>query len=111
MILYRWKKRTMEYIGSQEARLDPLEEKLGNTVYLIPARSTEVAPPSLGENETAYWNGTSWDVFDTTPVESVLPDRRFVIAFTEEELDQLKATTTSDDFVALLRTVIENNEY
>lgn len=52
MIIYNYSPLTLEFIGQNEARPNPLE----NDKYLIPANATEITPPAITENQTAVFN-------------------------------------------------------
>lgn len=63
MIIYHCDKQTREYLRSFEARIDPLEtQKQGRDVFLIPAHTTDVAPPETGKNEAAVFDGQAWKI-------------------------------------------------
>lgn len=58
---YRFDEDTKEYIGKEIAQLDPLEtKKRGESVYLLPANSTFVAPTEKREGFAFIWNGSEW---------------------------------------------------
>lgn len=70
MLVYNYDFTTFEYIGSEEASLDPAEtKKQGKDVYLIPANATLKKPPKIKENQVAIFNEAngSW---------KILPDYR-----------------------------------
>jgi hypothetical protein len=69
MKIYHYSKENGEYMGSTNARLDPLELELGRKKYLMPINSTVVEPPVVSEKEVAIFNSgnDSW---------SILPDYR-----------------------------------
>lgn len=46
------------YLRSSDARQDP--KVPGRPV--VPAKATLVAPPAVGERQTARWNGSTWDL-------------------------------------------------
>lgn len=58
--VYNYDPTTGEYTGENIANESPLEPG----VYLIPAHSTEIAPPETSEHEAAVWNGTTWEVVE-----------------------------------------------
>ena len=61
MILYKYDKRTREYLGYFEAYLDELESVIkGENVYVIPPCSTEVEPFIPKEGYTVVFNGSKW---------------------------------------------------
>lgn len=47
---------TGEFIGTGEARLDPID----NTFLLIPAHATQEKPPAAGERQVATWKNGEW---------------------------------------------------
>lgn len=50
-----------EYIGTEEALLDPLETELkGENVYLLPANVTFTEPPAKKESCACVWDGEKW---------------------------------------------------
>lgn len=65
MIFYGYDEKTKEYIGTQNAFIDPLEtKKQGKDVYLVPANSTDIKPtlePS-NDNEMLVFNGEGWEL-------------------------------------------------
>lgn len=56
--VYAYDANTKEYLGKTQAQESPLEPG----VILMPANSTAIQPPVVGEKEKQVWNGTSWDV-------------------------------------------------
>lgn len=64
-----------EYIGTEEALLDPLETELqGENVYLLPANATFIEPPEAQESFARVWNGEAWqEVEDHRGTEYWLP--------------------------------------
>ncbi len=64
MNIYRYSKKTGEYLATKAANLDPRESIIsGEDVYLLPANATFTAPPMLGTisaNQVAIWQGSSW---------------------------------------------------
>ena len=94
MIIYNYDKNTGELIKQSEARLDPLELKNGNKVYLFPANSTTTAPPSTGERQAAVFVNNEW---------TIVPDWRGVVYYIEHKTkiikklgDELPAGATTD---------------
>ena len=99
MNVYRYDERTKEYIGYEEALLDPLEtEQQEKEVYLLPANATFTAPTEPQEGYVNVWNGTAWEqVEDNRGVEYWLPEDKFGAPAREmKELGALPegATTT-----------------
>jgi hypothetical protein len=63
MKLYHYDKDTKEYIGSSEARLDPLELQINKVErYLIPANAATEEPPECKESETVIYVDSKWAV-------------------------------------------------
>lgn len=63
MIFYIYDENTKEYIGTQNAFIDPLEtKKQGKNVYLIPQNSTEKEPPKTEKNQAVIFNSAEWEV-------------------------------------------------
>lgn len=75
MNVYRYDELTKEYIGTEEALLDPLEtEQQEKEVYLLPANATFTAPPAEKEGFARVWNGEAWqEVEDHRGTEYWLP--------------------------------------
>lgn len=88
-----------EYIGTEEALLDPLEtEQQGENIYLLPANATFTAPTEPQDGYVNVWNGTAWEqVEDNRGVEYWLPEDKYGAPAREmKELGALPegATTT-----------------
>jgi len=63
MIIHHYDPITGEYQGTSEARLDPMATKRAKeNIYLIPANTTDVAPPELVERQAALWVNGVWEV-------------------------------------------------
>ena len=75
MNVYKYDELTKEYIGYEEALLDPLETELkGENVYLLPANATFTVPPAKKEGFAIVWNGEAWqEVEDHRGTEYWLP--------------------------------------
>lgn len=91
-----------EYIGTEEALLDPLEtEQQGKNIYLLPANATFTAPTEPQDGYVNVWNGTAWEqVEDNRGVEYWLPDDKYGAPAREmKELGALPegATTTAPE--------------
>lgn len=56
MLAYRYDENTKEYLGTQEAQVNP---KSGD--YLLPANCTFTAPPSYTEGQIPVYNG-NWEI-------------------------------------------------
>ena len=99
MNVYRYDELTKEYIGYEEALLDPLEtEQQEKEVYLLPANATFTAPTEPQEGYVNVWNVTAWEQLeDNRGVEYWLPEDKFGAPAREmKELGALPegATTT-----------------
>lgn len=63
MKFYIYDENTKEYIGTQNAFIDPLEsKKQGKNIYLIPQNSTDKEPPKPEENQAVIFNGSEWEI-------------------------------------------------
>ena len=63
MIFYTYDEKTKEYIGTQNAFIDPLEtKKQGKNIYLVPANATDKKPLKAKENQAVIFNGTEWEI-------------------------------------------------
>lgn len=61
MQVYRYDEQTKEYIGTEQALIDPLETELqGKEIYLLPANAT-FEKPNLQDGFANVWNGTQWE--------------------------------------------------
>lgn len=61
MQVYKYDEQTKEYIGTEQALIDPLESELqGKTIYLLPANAT-FEKPNLQEGFASAFNGTQWE--------------------------------------------------
>ena len=91
-----------EYIGTEEALLDPLEtEQQEKEVYLLPGNATFTAPPAEKEGFARVWTGESWqEVEDHRGTEYWLPGEGYgTPAHEMKELGPLPegATTTAPE--------------
>ena len=71
MKIYNFKQDTCEFICENFADKSPLE----NDVWLLPAYSTEIAPPAEIEGFTRNFNGVEWvykEIPKPTPVKEDL---------------------------------------
>lgn len=57
MLAYKYDKDTKEYLGTQEAQINPLEGG-----YLLPANSTFLKVPEYGEKQAAVFEDGAWIV-------------------------------------------------
>lgn len=63
MKLYLYDEFTKEYVEAIEAYLDPEETRIqGKDVYMYPANSTDVEPPTTVENEVCIFDNDNWVV-------------------------------------------------
>ena len=61
MQVYKYDEQTKEYIGTEQALINPLESELqGKTIYLLPANAT-FEKPNLQEGFASVWNGEQWE--------------------------------------------------
>lgn len=61
MQVYKYDEQTKEYIGTEQALIDPLESELqGKTIYLLPANAT-FETPNLQDGFASVFNGTQWE--------------------------------------------------
>ena len=61
MQVYKYNEQTKEYIGTEQALIDPLETELqGKEIYLLPANAT-FEKPSLQDGFASVWNGEQWE--------------------------------------------------
>lgn len=61
MQVYKYDEETKEYIGAEQALIDPLETELqGKEIYLLPANAT-FEKPNLQEGFASVFNGTQWE--------------------------------------------------
>lgn len=91
-----------EYIGTEEALLDPLEtEQQEKEVYLLPGNATFTAPPAEKEGFALVWTGESWqEVEDHRGTKYWLPGEGYgTPAHEMKELGPLPegATTTAPE--------------
>lgn len=61
MQVYKYDEKTKEYIGSEQALINPLESELqGKEIYLLPANST-FEKPNLQDGFASVFNGGKWE--------------------------------------------------
>lgn len=102
MNVYKYDEKTKEYIGTEEALLDPLEtEQHGENIYLLPANATFTTPTEPQDGYVNVWNGEAWEqVEDNRGVEYWMPDDKYgAPAHEMKELGSLPegATTTAPE--------------
>lgn len=62
MKIYNYDSRTFEYLGEQNADLDPEETRQqGKNIYLLPANATFIKPPKKIENKARVFKSGQWD--------------------------------------------------
>ena len=61
MQVYKYDEQTKEYIGTEQALINPLESELqGKTIYLLPVNAT-FEKPNLQDGFASVFNGTQWE--------------------------------------------------
>lgn len=61
MQVYKYNEKTKEYIGTEQALIDPLETELqGKEIYLLPANAT-FEKPNLKDGFASVWGGEQWE--------------------------------------------------
>ena len=61
MQVYKYDEKTKEYLGSEQALINPLESELqGKTIYLLPVNAT-FEKPNLQDGFASVFNGTQWE--------------------------------------------------
>lgn len=61
MQVYKYDEKTKEYIGSEQALIDPLETQLQKKdIYLLPANAT-FEKPNLQDDFASVWQGDKWE--------------------------------------------------
>lgn len=96
MKIYSYDKETKEYIGSSEARKDPLElKKFKKTRYIIPSHSTiEVPPENTDPRKIIIWEDSKWvavnkDTSDDPATEETFEDfKARILAKINEEFKE-----------------------
>lgn len=123
MQVYKYDEKTKEYIGTEQALIDPMETELqGKEIYLLPANAT-FEKPNLQEGFASVWNGTQWEnIEDNRGKEYWLADDEYgtpaktmkelgafpacaVFTAPQKTLEQLKA-----DKINELKTIRDNEE-
>jgi len=86
MEIYMFDGETKEYIGAEDALLDPLEtKKQGKPVYLLPANATFDRPPAAEDGKAVIFNNGWEQVADNRGKEAVNVERgRFTIDYVGE---------------------------
>ena len=63
MVFYTYDEKTKEFIGTQNAFIDPLEtKKQGKEVYLVPPNATDKKPLDVKENQAVIFKGSEWKI-------------------------------------------------
>lgn len=76
MQVYSFHPGTGFYVGTTIADESPLEPG----VWLMPAHTTEIAPPAYGDGQLPKWTGSAWTLESVVPVPDVpdaISDRQF----------------------------------
>ena len=74
MQVYKYDEKTKEYLGTEQALIDPLESELqGKEIYLLPANAT-FEKPNLQEGFASVWNGKWENIEDNRGKEYWLQD-------------------------------------
>lgn len=77
MQVYKYDEQTKEYIGTEQALINPLESELqGKTIYLLPANAT-FEKPNLQEGFASVWNGRWENIEDNRGKEYWLADDEY----------------------------------
>lgn len=78
MQVYKYDEKTKEYIGTEQALINPLESELqGKTIYLLPANAT-FEKPNLQDGFASVFNGTQWEnIEDNRGKEYWLPTDKY----------------------------------
>lgn len=99
---------TGRYNGKYDAQESPLEPG----TFIVPARSTDVAPPSVGGNQFAQWDGTQWLVEDVAtppgpaPYSPAIGDTNYR-ALIRRRAEKLVSQGRQYDALLLLKTIGE----
>ena len=105
MQVYKYDEKTKEYIGAEQALIDPLETELqGKEIYLLPANAT-FEKPNLQEGFASVWNGKWENIEDNRGKEYWLDTDTFgTPAHTMKELGAFPANAV---FTAPAKTLDE----
>jgi hypothetical protein len=85
MKIYHYDATTGEYIGDGFAKQSPLDAKLGNKVFMIPACATEIEPPEFIDGKIITFTNAAWEYFD-------IPTPQAIPKPTDEELLQMQTS-------------------
>jgi hypothetical protein len=83
MKIYHYDAVTGEHIGDGFAKQSPLDAKLGNKVYMIPAHATEIEPPEVVEGKVITFTNGAWEYFD-------IPTPQNIPELTEAQILQMQ---------------------
>lgn len=105
MQVYKYDEQTKEYIGTEQALINPLESELqGKTIYLLPANAT-FEKPNLQEGFASVWNDKWENIEDNRGKEYWLDTDTFgTPAKTMKELGAFPANAV---FTAPAKTIDE----
>jgi hypothetical protein len=116
MNAYNYDAETKKYINSEPLQPNPLEKGK----WLVPANSTQIAPPLFNEEQEAFWNGSSWDIKDKPKVQEtqINPEGEFTWVIAKERYgctwDTFKAfrdiELSKTDWLALPDVNISNKQ-
>lgn len=118
MLVYRYDEDTKEYLGSEEAFLDPLEtERKGREIYLLPANCTFDAPPDDREGFYLKRVGETWEYTviptpEEDPKEQEITEARrlsMVEGFIQDYMDDTVATKGYDDINSACTYAVSND--
>lgn len=102
MVAYSYNEETMEYIGTQDCQLDPLEtEKAGHEIWLLPANCTWEKPLEEKEGYKVKWNGEEWKYEEIPAKEEEKPHELTEAEKKELRIMELKAELASTDYKTL----------
>jgi len=93
MKTYHYDSITREYIGSSDARLDPLEMEVNKKeVWLLPANATFDVPPDNEPGTMVIMTDTGWQVVDipVPPEPEIIPEPEQTEEQKQESLIQVE---------------------
>lgn len=105
MQVYKYDEKTKEYIGTEQALINPLESELqGKTIYLLPANAT-FEKPNLQEGFASVFNGKWENIEDNRGKEYWLDTDSF--GTSAKTMKELGAFPTNAVFTAPAKTLDE----
>lgn len=103
MQVYKYDEKTKEYIGAEQALIDPLETELqGKTIYLLPANAT-FEKPNLQDGFASVFNGKWENIEDNRGKEYWLDTDTF--GTSARKMKELGAFPASAVFTAPAKTI------